>query len=72
MRKSSSETTVNHSSSIEKVHDLRAQQKKQMTLSYTTRGIYDQDYSEDGIPWNRYIEWSKPDFDNSDDWIIST
>lgn len=30
-----------------------------MTFLYTARGTYDQNYSEDGISWDKYIEWSK-------------
>ena len=30
-----------------------------MTFLYTARGIYDKTYSEDGMSWDKYIEWSK-------------
>lgn len=30
-----------------------------MTFLYTARDIYDKTYDEDGMSWNKYIEWSK-------------
>lgn len=30
-----------------------------MTFLYTARGTYDKTYDEDGMSWNKYIEWSK-------------
>lgn len=30
-----------------------------MTFYYTARATYDKDYNQDGISWNRYIEWSR-------------
>lgn len=30
-----------------------------MTFLYTARGAYDKNYSEDGMSWEKYIEWSK-------------
>lgn len=30
-----------------------------MTFLYTARGTYDKNYDEDGVSWDKYIEWSK-------------
>lgn len=30
-----------------------------MTFCYTARGTYDKNYDEDGMSWNKYIEWSE-------------
>ena len=30
-----------------------------MTFLYTARGTYDNNYDEDGMSWDKYIEWSK-------------
>jgi len=30
-----------------------------MTFLYTARGAYDKNYDEDGMSWEKYIEWSK-------------
>lgn len=30
-----------------------------MTFFYTARGTYDKTYNEDGMSWDKYIEWSK-------------
>jgi hypothetical protein len=30
-----------------------------MTFLYTARGTYDKTYDEDGMSWDKYIEWSK-------------
>jgi len=30
-----------------------------MTFLYTARGTYDSTYNEDGMSWDKYIEWSK-------------
>jgi hypothetical protein len=30
-----------------------------MTFLYTARGTYDKTYNDDGISWDKYIEWSK-------------
>ncbi|MGS2738756.1 hypothetical protein [Sinomicrobium sp. M5D2P17] len=30
-----------------------------MTFLYTARGTYDKNYDEDGMPWKKYMEWSK-------------
>lgn len=30
-----------------------------MTFLYTARGMYDKNYDEDGVSWDKYIEWSR-------------
>ncbi|MCE7057246.1 hypothetical protein LZF95_21375 [Algoriphagus sp. AGSA1] len=30
-----------------------------MTFLYTARGVYNKNYGEDGMSWEKYIEWSK-------------
>ena len=30
-----------------------------MTFWYTARGTYDKSYNEDGMPWDKYLDWSK-------------
>lgn len=45
--------------SVWRINRLMHKQNKQMTFLYTARGTYDKTYDEDGMSWQKYMEWSK-------------